>query len=109
MYIRPAYLTKNGKRHAYWALVKSVRTPRGPRQRTVAYIGDATQDLREGVLQAAQGERQGRLFDEVKPEWVEVDLSRVQPQRPVQQTILPSVATRVTRGRIASRCASGWS
>ncbi|NQT20873.1 MAG: IS1634 family transposase [Planctomycetes bacterium] len=84
MYVRPIYITKNGKRHAYWELVKSVRTPRGPRQRTVAYIGDATEDLREGVLQAAQGERQGRLFDEVKPEWVEVDLSRVRAERMVE-------------------------
>ena len=32
MFIRPCYRKKNGKRHAYWALVESYRTERGPRQ-----------------------------------------------------------------------------
>jgi len=31
MFIRPIYVRKNGKRHAYWAPVKSERTDRGPR------------------------------------------------------------------------------
>jgi transposase len=31
---------KNGKRHTYWALVESIRTARGPRHRTVAYLGE---------------------------------------------------------------------
>ena len=39
MFIRPCYRKKNGKRHAYWALVESYRTERGPRQRVVAYLG----------------------------------------------------------------------
>ena len=33
MYLRPCYRMKDGKRHAYWALVESYRTGRGPRQR----------------------------------------------------------------------------
>ncbi len=37
MFIRPCYRNKDGKRHAYWALVESYRTQRGPRQRVVAY------------------------------------------------------------------------
>jgi hypothetical protein len=39
MFIRPCYRRKNGKRHAYWALMESYRTERGPRQRVVAYLG----------------------------------------------------------------------
>ena len=39
MFIRPCYRMKDGKRHAYWALVESYRTERGPRQRRVAYLG----------------------------------------------------------------------
>ena len=39
MFIRPYYRTKDGKRHAYWALMESYRTERGPRQRVVAYLG----------------------------------------------------------------------
>ena len=40
MYVRRCYREKNGKRHAYWALVESYRTARGPRQRVVAYLGE---------------------------------------------------------------------
>jgi len=80
MFIRPCYRTKNGKRHAYWALMESYRTQRGPRQRVVAYLGQLDESQREGVKQAAEG-RQGayqkRLFDEVRPQWVEVDAKRV--------------------------------
>ena len=31
MYLRPIYRDKDGKRHAYWALMESYRTARGPR------------------------------------------------------------------------------
>ena len=36
--------TKDGKRHAYFALVESQRTERGPRQRVVAQLGELTED-----------------------------------------------------------------
>lgn len=80
MFIRPCYRTKNGKRHAYWALIESYRTERGPRQRVVAYLGQLDERGRLGVKQAAEGNhrsRQRRLFDDVEPEWVEVDVRRV--------------------------------
>jgi transposase len=80
MFIRPCYRRKNGKRHAYWALMESYRTERGPRQRVVAYLGQLDEPQRLGVKQAAegkQGSRQKRLFDDVRPQWVEVDAKRV--------------------------------
>jgi len=40
MYLRRFERGKNGKKHAYWALVESYRTGRGSRQRIVAYLGD---------------------------------------------------------------------
>jgi len=40
MFIRQCYRKKNGKRHAYWALIESYRTLRGPRQRIVSYLGE---------------------------------------------------------------------
>ena len=55
MFIRPCYREKNGKRHAYWALVESYRTDRGPRQRVVAYLGQLDEKGRLGVKEAAQG------------------------------------------------------
>ena len=37
MFIRQYSCVENGKRHAYWGLVESYRTARGPRQRVVAW------------------------------------------------------------------------
>ena len=79
MFIRPCYRKKNGKRHAYWALMESYRTERGPRQRVVAYLGRLDEAQRLGVKQAAEGtaDSQQTLFDEPEPRWVEVDTSAV--------------------------------
>ena len=76
MFIRPYYRKKDGKRHAYWALVESYRTERGPRQRVVAYLGQLDEKGRLGVKRAAEGKRsrQKKLIDDVQPEWVEVDV-----------------------------------
>ena len=76
MFIRPCYRMKDGKRHAYWALVESYRTERGPRQRIVAYLGQLDEAERHGVREAAEGKknsRQRRLFDETQAEWVTVN------------------------------------
>ena len=85
MFIRPCYRKKNGKRHAYWALVESYRTDRGPRQRVVAYLGQLKETQRRGVKRAAEGKKRSsfqqlRLFDrdaKPEPEWVEVDTANV--------------------------------
>jgi transposase len=80
MFIRPHYRTKNGKRHAYWALMESYRTERGPRQRVVAYLGQLDEGHRLGIQAAATGVagiHQKQFFDDTRPEWVEVDVKRV--------------------------------
>ena len=84
MYVRRCYREKNGKRHAYWALVESYRTARGPRQRVVAYLGELDEHGRVGVQQAAQPASigQGDLFQQsASPEWVEVDIRGVRVER----------------------------
>ena len=84
MYIRPIHVTKNGKRHAYWALVESHRSQRGPRQRVVAYLGQAHEAARHGIKLAANGQGhsyQRQLFENVEPEWVEVDPEQVRVER----------------------------
>ena len=81
MFIRPCYRKKNGKRHAYWALMESYRTERGPRQRIVAYLGQLDESHRLGVKNAAEGNpeaRQKQLFGDTRPHWVEVDVKRMQ-------------------------------
>jgi hypothetical protein len=50
MYLRPCYRRKNGKRHAYWALVESLRTEQGPRQRVVAYLGEMDRREKERAM-----------------------------------------------------------
>ena len=80
MYLRRCYRAKDGKRHAYWALVKSERTAKGPRQRVVAYLGDLDEAARLGVQQAAGQANcsQGGLFQApTQPRYVEVDHAAV--------------------------------
>ncbi len=92
MFIRPCYKRKNGKRHAYWALVESYRTDRGPRQRVVAYLGKLKQSERLGVKQAAEGNKKSPykqllLFDheeKSESEWVEVDTTRVRVENQLE-------------------------
>ena len=40
MFLRPNHRTKDGKPHTYWSLVETTRTPDGPRQRTLCYLGE---------------------------------------------------------------------
>ena len=81
MYLRRCHRAKDGKRHAYWALVKSVRTAKGPRQEVVAYLGDLDEAGRLGVQQAADGDDsaapQRELFDAPQGRYVAVDLSGI--------------------------------
>jgi transposase len=79
MFIRPIHVNKNGKRHAYWALVESYRTTQGPRQRTIAYLGQLDHKGRLGIHKVAQGntDYQRDLFEEVEPEWIEIDARRI--------------------------------
>jgi len=85
MFIRQCFRKKDGKRHAYWALVESYRSERGPRQRVVAWLGKLDEAGRLGVLRAANEKqstsRQRDLFDETcprtAPEWVTIDAAGV--------------------------------
>ncbi len=51
MFLRRFQRKKNGKRHTYWALVESIRTARGSRQRVVAYLGELRRSERNGWAQ----------------------------------------------------------
>lgn len=84
MFIRPIHVRSSGKKHKYWALVESYRTERGPRQRTVAYLGKLPRKVRRGVKNAAEGRAlsgQTDLFTPQEPQWVEVDTSRIRVER----------------------------
>src|SRR5258708_9784099 len=83
MYLRRCYRRKDGKRHAYWALVESCRATRGRRQRVVAWLG--VMDERGGLGVKRCGEKntayQTGFFTKTEPEWVEVDVKRVRVER----------------------------
>ena len=83
MYLRRCFRRKDGKRHAYWALVESYRTNRGPRQRVVAWLGVMDEQGRLGVKRCAEKRPgyQTDLFRSTEPEWVEVDVKRVRVER----------------------------
>jgi hypothetical protein len=70
MFLRSYQRTKQGKTHTYYALVESVRTDAGPRQRVVAHLGELNHDQerrwqRTVVFHNRQGDAQQlRLFPE---------------------------------------------
>ena len=97
MFIRQCIRRINGKRQAYWALVESHRTVRGPRQRVVAWLGKLDEAGRLGLQQAAglsgaetaqqadpASVNQKALFEdetqEPEPRWVEVNAAGVRVQ-----------------------------
>jgi transposase len=63
MFLRPNRRTKDGKDHTYWSLVETVRTPDGPRQRTLCYLGELNSSAQARWLKSIevfneQGEKQ---------------------------------------------------
>jgi len=89
MFIKPCYKKSNGKKLAYWALVESYRTAKGPRHRIVAYLGQLKAGTQRGIKQAAEGKDkpqfvQARLFGDgeldhntLEPEWVEINANGI--------------------------------
>src|SRR5215510_4564545 len=93
MFLRPNRRTKDGKDHTYWSLTESVRTPEGPRQRTLCYLGELNSSAQARWLKTVevfneQGEAQQlKLFPSHieapadDPQVVRVLLDRVRLER----------------------------
>jgi transposase len=86
MYLRHTTITKNGKSHTYWRLVRAVRVGRKVRQETVAQLGELDAKGRIAAKHLADAligvERQPGLFDEeTTTESVTVDPSRLRLER----------------------------
>jgi transposase len=68
MFLRQHGRSKDGKEHTYWSLVETVRTPDGPRQKTLCYLGELNSSAHARWLKTIevfneQGEReQLKLF-----------------------------------------------
>jgi transposase len=86
MYLRHSTITKNGKTHTYWRLVRAVRVGRKVRQESVAQLGELDTQGRIAARHLADSliglERRPGLFDEDPPtEPVTVDPSRLRLER----------------------------
>jgi transposase len=88
MFLRPNHRDKDGKDHTYWSLVETVRTPDGPRQRTLCYLGELNDSAQARWLKVIevfneQGERrQLKLFPSgVEPPANDPDVAQVRVNR----------------------------
>lgn len=96
MFLKRCTRRKLGKTHAYWALVETVRTARGPRHRLVSYVGELGSGERRGWARlatildgkSAAEARQIELFEPEAegesppvPEHIEVRLKGVRIER----------------------------
>ena len=104
MFLRAHRRSKDGKQHRYWSLVETVRTPDGPRQRRLCYLGELNDSAHARWLKTievfnAQGEStQLKLFpSEVEPPENDPDVARV---------LLKKV--RLERTRQVGPCYLGW-
>jgi len=84
MFLRANHRGKDGKDHTYWSLVETVRTPDGPRQKTLCYLGELNSSAQARWLRTVevfneQGEAQQlKLFPaEVEPPADDPQVARV--------------------------------
>src|SRR3954449_876503 len=84
MFLRAYQRRKDGKDHNYWSLVEAVRTPDGPRQRTLCYLGELNSSAQARWLKTIevfneQGEvQQLKLFpSQVEPPADDPQVARV--------------------------------
>jgi len=88
MFLRANHREKDGKRHTYWSLVETVRTPDGPRQRTVCHLGELNDSAQTRWLKTIEvfneaGERhQLTLFpSDIAPPPDDAEVAQVLVQR----------------------------
>ena|SRR5438046_10578996 len=111
MFLRSHQRIKDGKPHEYFSLVETVRTPAGPRQRTLCYLGELNGSAQSRWLKTVevfneQGEsRQLKLFP-----------SAVAPPEDVEQVAHVLIdRVRLERTRrfgecfVGLNCGGGWS
>jgi len=104
MFLRPHQRQKDGKDHAYWSLVETVRTAHGPRQRTLCYLGELNSSAQARWLKTIevfneQGEAQQlKLFpSHIEPPADDPQVARVLVHR-----------VRLERTRQFGACFLGW-
>ncbi len=90
-FLKRSRRTKNGCTYESWAIVESVRTAKGPRQRTIATLGKGPEYEAEervgwdevvGQLSGREGNQPGLFASAPEPPaWAHVDLRKVRVER----------------------------
>ena len=104
MFLRAHARDKDGKAHSYWSLVETLRTARGPRQRTLCYLGELNSSAQARWLKTIevfneQGEvQQLKLFpSQIEPPADDPQVARVLVDQ-----------VRLERTRQFGACFLGW-
>src|SRR5947209_2397549 len=104
MFLRAHARDKDGKAYSYWSLVETLRTARGPRQRTLCYLGELNSSAQARWLKTIavfneQGEvQQLKLF----PSHIEPPVDDPQVARVLVDQV------RLERTRQFGACFLGW-
>src|SRR3954465_15522903 len=84
MFLRPNRRTKDGKDHSYWSLGETVRTPDGPRQKTLCYLGELNSSAQARWLKTIEvfneqggGQQLRRFPSQVEPPPHDAQVARV--------------------------------
>src|SRR5213083_2231465 len=104
MLLRSNHRIKDGKDHTYWSLVETVRTPGGPRQRTLCYLGELNGSAQARWLKTIE------VFNEQgEAEQLKLFPSHIEPPEDdpqVARVLLNQV--RLERTRQFGSCFLGW-
>lgn len=104
MFLRSHGRKKDGKDHTYWSLVEAVRTPDGPRQRTLCYLGELNGSAQARWLKTIE------VFNEQgEPEQLKLFPSTVEPPADDPQVARVLInRVRLERPRQLGTCWLGW-
>jgi transposase len=81
MYLRKLTRQKDGKAHAYWALVESYRTARGPRQRVVTYLGELNESAQHTIPSVSdEASAPPTSATSIEPLWREINVRGVRTE-----------------------------
>jgi transposase len=104
MFLRPHQRSKDGKDHTYWSLVETVRTPDGPRQKTLCYLGELNSSAEGRWLRTVEVFNQQGEAQQLKLFPSHVSPPEDDPQ--VARVLLNKV--RLERTRQFGACFLGW-
>lgn len=104
MFLRPHQRSKDGKEHTYWTLVETVRTPQGPRQKTLCYLGELNGSAQARWLKTIEVFNEQGEVEQLKLFPSHLEVPEDDPQ--VARVLVNRV--RFERNRQFGSCFLGW-